>query len=76
MYARVMKPYVEYWEGILKCLLKPIPQQSLTLLEGFWLTSNWKVDHVRFFIPFVPIFDDMEDLVIPLYYGPKNMKLP
>jgi len=75
MYARVMKPYVEYWEGILKCLLKPIPQQSFTLLEGFWLTSNWKFDHVRFFIPFVPIFDDMEDLVIPLYYGPKNMKL-
>jgi hypothetical protein len=74
MYARVMKPYVEYWEGILKCLLKPIPQQSLILLKGFWLISNWKVNHVRFFIPSIPIFDDMEDLVIPLYYGPKNMK--
>ncbi len=46
MYARVMKPYVEYWEGILKCLLKPIPQQSFILLKGFWLSSNWKVNHV------------------------------
>ncbi len=70
-----MKSYLEYWEGILKCLLKPIPQQSLILLKGFWLISNWKVNHVRFFIPSIPIFDDMEDLIIPLYYGPKNMKL-
>ncbi len=39
-----MKPYIEYWEGILECLSKLIPQQSLVLLEGFWPTSNWKVD--------------------------------
>jgi hypothetical protein len=25
VYARAMKPYIEYWEGILKCLSKPIP---------------------------------------------------
>jgi hypothetical protein len=25
MYVRIMKPYIEYWEGFLKCLLKPIP---------------------------------------------------
>jgi len=25
MYVRIMKPYIEYWEGILECLLKPIP---------------------------------------------------
>jgi hypothetical protein len=45
------------------------------LLKGFWLTSNWKINHVRFSIPYVPILDDMEDLIIPSYYGPKNMKL-
>ncbi len=74
MYARVMKPYIEYWEGILKSLSKPILQQSLVLLKGFWPTNNWKVNHVKFSIPSVPILDDMEDLVIPSYYGPKNMK--
>jgi hypothetical protein len=26
MYVRVMKPYIEYWEGILECLSKPIAQ--------------------------------------------------
>ncbi len=35
MYAKAMKPYIEYWEGILECLLKPIPQQILVLLKGF-----------------------------------------
>jgi hypothetical protein len=70
-----MKQCIEYWECILKCLSKPIPQQSPILLEGFWSTSNWKVNHVRFSIPYVPILDDMEDLVILSYYGPKSMKL-
>jgi len=74
MYVGVMKPYINYWEGILKCLSKPIPQQSLVLLEGFWLISNWKVNHVRFSIPSIPIFDNMEDPIIPLYCGSKNMK--
>jgi hypothetical protein len=74
MYARVMKPYIQYWEGILKCLLKLIPQQSPILLEGFWPINNWKINHVRFSIPLVPIFDDMEDPAIPSYCGPKHMK--
>jgi len=55
-------------------LSKPISQQSFILLEGFWPTNNWKVNHVRFSIPSVPIFDDMEDPTIPPYCGPKNMK--
>jgi hypothetical protein len=45
------------------------------LLEGFGPTTNWKVNHVRFLIPSTPIFDAIEDLIIPLYCGPKNMKL-
>jgi hypothetical protein len=43
MYARVMKPYIEYWEGILECLSKLIPRQSLVLLGGFWPTTNKKL---------------------------------
>ncbi len=35
MYARTMQPYIEYWEGILKCLSKPTPQQSLNIVRGF-----------------------------------------
>jgi hypothetical protein len=55
-------------------LSKPIPQQSPILLEGFCSTNNWKDNHVRFYIPFVPIFDDMEDPIILPYCGLKNMK--
>ncbi len=29
---------------------------------------------MRFFIPFVPILDDMKDPTIPLYCGSKHMK--
>jgi hypothetical protein len=34
MYTKAMGPYIEYWEGILNCLLKPLPKQSPILLEG------------------------------------------
>jgi hypothetical protein len=55
-------------------LSKLISQQNPILLESFWLTNNQKVNHVRFYIPLVPIFDDMEDSTSPPYCGPKNMK--
>jgi hypothetical protein len=58
----------------LECLSKPISQQSFILLKGFWSINNWKVNHVRFSIPSVPIFVDMEDPTIPPYFSPKNMK--
>jgi len=70
-----MKPYIEYWKGILKCLSKPIPLQNLVLSKGFWRTSNWKVNHARFSIPYIPIFDHIENLVILPYCGRKNMKM-
>jgi len=54
---------------------KPISLQSLVLSKGFWLTSNWKINHVRFFIPSIPIFDDIENPIILPYCGPKNMKM-
>jgi hypothetical protein len=39
-YAMKMNMYVDYWEDILLCLLKPLPAQGCTLLEGFWPSSN------------------------------------
>jgi len=70
-----MQPYIEYWEGILKCLPKPTPQQNLILLEDFWLISNWKTNHVRFSLPTPLVLDDIEDPIVLPYCGPKNMKL-
>jgi hypothetical protein len=34
-YEMKMRPYVEYWEDILLHLLRSLPLQSTTLLEGF-----------------------------------------
>jgi hypothetical protein len=34
-YEMKMKPYLEYWEGILLYLSKLLPPQSMILLEGF-----------------------------------------
>ncbi len=35
MYAKVMGPCIDYWEGILKCFSKPLPKESPILLEVF-----------------------------------------
>jgi hypothetical protein len=35
MYAKVIGPYIDYWEGVLKCFPKPLPKESLILLEVF-----------------------------------------
>jgi hypothetical protein len=39
-YEMKMKLYVEYWEDILLHLSKPLPPQSVILLEGFWPSSD------------------------------------
>ncbi len=57
MYTKAMGPYIEYWEGTLKCLLKSPPKQSPILLEGLWPSSNWKVSHVWFHFPISPILE-------------------
>jgi hypothetical protein len=69
-----MGPYIEYWEGILECFLKPLSKQNPILLEGIWPPSNWKANYVRFSFPTPPIFEDQEDPIIYLYCGSKNMK--
>jgi hypothetical protein len=73
-YTNIMKPYIDYQEVILKMLANPLPQQSPVLLESFWPTSNWRVNHSQFIEPSSPIFTDKENIVLEPFYGPKNMK--
>jgi hypothetical protein len=41
-------------------------------LASFWPSSNWKVNYECASIPTV-VDVDLEDLVIPPYYGPRSM---
>jgi len=72
-YSKVMGPYVKCWENILELLSRPIPQQSFIMLEGFWPSSNWKANYEHTSIPTV-VDVDLENLVIPPYYGLKSMR--
>jgi hypothetical protein len=56
-----MKLYVEYWENILLHLSRPLPLQNITLLEGFWLSKNWRCNYVR------ASLSTMMDVVDPKY---------
>jgi hypothetical protein len=40
IYEMKMKLYVEYYEDVLLHLSRPLLLQSITLLEGFWPSSN------------------------------------
>ncbi len=71
IYARAMGPYVNYWENILGLLAKALLCQSPVLLEGFWPSSNWRVNHVQTSIP-TSVVDDLEDPIVPPHCGPKN----
>ncbi len=71
--ARVMGPYVKYWESILELLSKPIPRQSFVLLEGFWPSSNWRANYEHASIRII-VDVDLEDLVILPYYGPRILR--
>jgi hypothetical protein len=46
-YEMKMKLYVEYQENVLLHLLKPLPLQSTTLLEGFWPSNNSRFNYVK-----------------------------
>jgi hypothetical protein len=41
------------------------------LLEGFWPSSNWRVNHVQASIP-TDVDDDPEDPIVLPYCGSKN----
>jgi hypothetical protein len=36
LYAKAIKPYIEYWEGILERLSKPFSKKNPILLEEFF----------------------------------------
>jgi hypothetical protein len=72
-YSKVMGPYVKYWESILELLLKPIPWQSIILLEDFWPSNNWRVNYEHASILTIIDFDP-EDLFILPYFGISSMR--
>jgi hypothetical protein len=73
-YAMKMASYVEYWEDILLHFSKPLPLQSSTLLEVFWLSSNRRSNYARASLPTRMEVADAEDLTMHPYCGPKNLK--
>jgi hypothetical protein len=46
-YEMKMKVYMEYWEDIVLHLLRSLPPQSPTLLEGFWPSSNQRSNYAK-----------------------------
>jgi hypothetical protein len=44
-------------------------------LEGVWISNNWKLNYARVELLSTTSVVDLEDLVIHLYCGPKNLKL-
>jgi hypothetical protein len=73
-YEMKMKPYVEYSEDILLHLLKLLPPQNVTLLEGFWPLSNWRPNYASVSFSIVMDIIDAEDPVRVPYSVLKNMR--
>ncbi len=74
-YSMKMSLYVDYWEDILLHLSKPLLTQRSILLEGFWPSSNYKLDYARTKLPSTKLVVDSEDPIIHPYCGPKSLKL-
>jgi len=60
-YEMKMKPYMEYWEDVLLHLLRQLPPQSTTLLEGSWLLNNWRFNYVKASLLTMMDVVDLED---------------
>ncbi len=71
-YANKLNPYVKYWWDVLLHLPKP-PQSSI-LLEGFWPSRNWRSNFSRALLLNTMEVVDVEDLIVVLYCGSKNLK--
>ncbi len=56
----------------MELLLRPITWQSSILLESFWPSNNWRANYECALIPTV-VDVDLEDPIIPPYYGPRSM---
>ncbi len=55
-------------------LLRPLPLQSATLLEGFWPSSNWRSIYFRALLLATFIGFDPKDPIQCPHCEPKNMK--
>jgi len=62
-YEMKMKAYVEYWEDILLHLSRLLPLQSVTFLEGFWPSNNWRSNYSRALLSIVMDVTHVGDLV-------------
>jgi hypothetical protein len=72
-YAMKMNPYVDYWEDILLHLSKPLLAQGCIILEGFWPSSNWKLNYAKVEFPSTTSIIPKDPIIHP-YYGPNNLK--
>jgi hypothetical protein len=55
-------------------LSKPLPLQSVILLEGFWPSSELRSNYARALLSIVMDIVDVEDPIRLPYCGPKNMR--
>jgi hypothetical protein len=65
LYSRVMGPYVKYWESISELLSRHIPHQSSILLEGFWLSNNWRINYECASIRTIVDVDPKDLIILP-----------
>jgi hypothetical protein len=56
-------------------LLRPLPLQSATLLEGFWPSNNWKSNYFKASLLTTIVGFDLNDPILCFHCEPKNMKL-
>jgi hypothetical protein len=73
-YEMKMKPYVEYWEDILLHLSRPLPFQSVTLLEGLWPLGHCRSNYTRVPLSIVMDIVDVQDPIQILYNGLNIMR--
>jgi hypothetical protein len=74
IYLMKMNPYVDYWEDVLLHLSKPLPAQRFISLEGFWPSSNWKLNYAKVKLLSTKLVVDSKDPIIHPYCGPKNLR--
>jgi len=67
-----MSLHMDYWEEVLLRLSKPLPIQRSTLLEGFWPSSNWKLNYAKVELLSMMQVVDSEDMANCPYCGPNN----
>ncbi len=56
-------------------LLRPLPLQSATLLEGLWPSSNWRSNYFKVLLLTTIVGFDPKDPIQCPYCESKNMKL-